>query len=412
MPRSQRLLTVGLVLTTFGVALESLSILPVAPLVARDLPDGVALYGLLFAGFFLGSAVALVVAGPVVDRRGPTPVFIAGLGAFTVGLVVGGLAPTMEVLIAGRIVQGAGAGMINAVAFATVALAYAPSERSRVLALLSLAWLLPSFIGPLLGGLVAAVLGWRWVFLGLAVLMPLCALFVIPQVRALPRGGPGPAPPSQGMLRSILPPAGQVRVAALVCLLASMAILGAVSFAPLALSDIRGLGTVEVAVTIALLSISWSAATFIQGRFAQVPTAVVVRLGLVLLLSGLPLVSLTVLPEVPLPITWAGWVVCGLGAGLAFQAANLHVMAAAPIDAIGRATASTQLAGTVGNGIGTWLGGVLLSTGLAAGLALGGALAIVFAACTVAALLGLAATARLSPVPLPIRPRGGGVEAS
>lgn len=401
MPRSPTLLTLGLVLTTFGVALEALSILPVAPLVARELPGGMALYGLMFAGFFLGAAVAIVIAGPIVDRHGPAPVLVAGLIAFTAGLVLGGLAPTMEMLIAGRVVQGAGAGMVNAVSFATVALAFAPDQRPRVLAFISLAWLLPSFLGPLLGGIVAEALGWRWVFLGLAILMPLCALLVVPQVLGLPRAA-DPLPGSgRGRLPPILPPPGQVRVAALVVLLAAVAILGAVSFAPLALSDLRGQTSTQAGVTIAILSVAWTIATFAQGRFRQVPTARVVRLGLVLLLLGLPIVALTALPEVPLELTWIGWAASGLGAGLTFQAANLHVMAAAAAGAEGRATASAQLATTVGNGVGTWLGGVLLSVAVGAGLALGGALTTVFAACVGVAVAALIASLRLTILPAP-----------
>jgi MFS family permease len=405
-PRSRRLLTWGLVLTTFGVALEALSILPVAPMVAADLPDGVALYGLMFAGFFLGSAVAIVIAGPIVDRRGPAPVLVTGLVAFTTGLVIGGLAPTMEVLIAGRLVQGAGAGMVNAVAFATVALAYTPDQRPRVLALLSLAWLLPSFLGPLVGGLVASAFGWRWVFLGLAVLMPACALLVVPQVLGLPRAGGGPAPGLRAILRTVVPPAGQVRVAAAVVLLDSMAVLAALSFAPLALSDIRGLTSIEAGVTIALLSVCWTIATFLQGRYRHVPTPRVVRLGLGLLLVGLPLVGATAIPEVPMPLTWVGWALCGLGAGFSFQAANLHVMEAAEPGGEGRATASAQFAGTAGNGAGTWLGGIVLSAALGAGLALSGGLALVFGLCLAAAVAAIAVAFRLAPA-APHRTRPG-----
>lgn len=399
MPRSRRLLTWGLVLTTFGVALEALSILPVMPTVAADLPGGVDLYGAVFAGFFLSSALAIAISGPIVDRRGPAPVLIGGLVAFTLGLIVGGLAPTMEVLVAGRIIQGAGAGMVNAVSFATVALAYGPSERSHVLALLSLAWLLPSFLGPVVGGLIAELFGWRWVFLGLAVLMPVCALLVVPQVRSLPRPDPGPPVGIAGVLRKVVPPAGQVRIASLVALLTAMAILGAVSFAPLALTDIRGMSSVEAGIVLALLSIIWTAATFIQGRLPHLSAKAVARLGLVLLVVGLPLVALTALPEVPMPVTWVGWLASGLGAGFAFQAVNLHVMAFARPGEEGRATAASQFAGTFGNGIGTWLGGILLSTALAAGAALAGALGLIFAVCTGAAVVALLVTMRLRPAP-------------
>jgi len=323
-------------------------------------------------------------------------VLIVGLVAFTAGLFIGGLAPTMEVLIVGRVVQGAGAGMVNAVAFATVALAYTPPERPRILALLSLAWLLPSVIGPLLGGLVAEAFGWRWVFLGLAVLMPLCALLVVPQVLALPRGSGHRAPARKGMLRAILPPAGEVRTAATVALLVSMAILAAVSFAPLALSDIRGLSSLEVGVTIALLSVSWSAGTFLQARFPRQPTSAVARAGTLCLMVGLPVVGLSAVPAMPMPVVWVGWLLSGMGAGLAFQGTNLHLLAHAAPGMEGRATAAGQLAGVVGNGIGTWFGGVLLAFGLGAGMALDGALGLVFASSLTAALLGLVGTFRMA----------------
>lgn len=397
MPRSRTILTLGLLLTTFGVALEALSILPVAPMVAADLPDGMTYYGLMFAGFFFGSALAIVASGPVVDRRGPAPVLIVGLGAFTAGLLIGGLAPTMEVLIAGRVIQGAGAGMVNAVAFATVALAYTPAERPRILALLSLAWLLPSVIGPLVGGLVAEAFGWRWVFLGLAFLMPLCALLVVPQVLGLPRGSRDPAPSGKGMLRAILPPTGEVRIAATVALLVSMAILGAVGFAPLALSDIRGLSSLEVGITIAMLSVSWSAGTFLQARFPRQPTSSVARAGSLCLVVGLPMVGLSAVPAIAMPIVWVGWLLSGLGAGLAFQGTNLHLLAHAAAGMEGRATAAGQLASVVGNGIGTWFGGVLLAFGLGVGLTLDVALALVFTGCLAAALSGLIGTFRMVP---------------
>ena len=65
-----------------------------------------------------------------------------------------------------------------------------------------------------------------------------------------------------------------------------------------------------------------------------------------------------------MPVTWVGWLASGLGAGFAFQAVNLHVMAFARPGEEGRATAASQFAGTFGNGIGTWLGGILLSTAM------------------------------------------------
>src|ERR1700691_5058397 len=83
----------------FG-APEALGGVTVVPVVARDL-GGLRLYGWVFSGFMLGSIVGIVVAGREADRRGPAVPFVAGVVLFGAGLGVAGLAPSMDVLVAG-----------------------------------------------------------------------------------------------------------------------------------------------------------------------------------------------------------------------------------------------------------------------------------------------------------------------
>ena len=119
----RRRLTAALVLTITLVAFESLAVATVMPVVSDEL-GGLGLYGWVFSGFFLGSLLGTVLAGSAADRRGTRLPFAGGLSLFAVGLVVGGTAPTMAVLVAGRVLQGVGAGVIPAVAYATVARSY------------------------------------------------------------------------------------------------------------------------------------------------------------------------------------------------------------------------------------------------------------------------------------------------
>src|SRR5256885_4049438 len=105
----RRALTTGLVLTITFVASEALAVVTVMPVVARDL-GGISLYGWVFSAFMLGSVVGIVVAGRAADRRGPAIPFVAGVIIFGAGLAVAGLAPTMLILVGGRLVQGVGAG--------------------------------------------------------------------------------------------------------------------------------------------------------------------------------------------------------------------------------------------------------------------------------------------------------------
>ena len=98
-------LTIGLVSTITLVALESLAIGTVMPEVAKELGD-LPLFGWVYTAFFLGSLIGIVLAGGVLDRMPLQRPFAVGLGLFGLGLVIGGLAPSMPVLIAARFLQG------------------------------------------------------------------------------------------------------------------------------------------------------------------------------------------------------------------------------------------------------------------------------------------------------------------
>ena len=114
----RRALTMGLVLTITFVASEALAVITVMPVVARDL-GGLRLYGWVFSGFMLGSVVGIVAAGREADRRGPAVPFVAGVVLFGSGLA-SRASPSMEVLVAGRVLQGLGAGAVPSVAYVTI----------------------------------------------------------------------------------------------------------------------------------------------------------------------------------------------------------------------------------------------------------------------------------------------------
>jgi MFS family permease len=114
----------------------------------------------------LTNLVGITFAGQQSDHGSPAIAFALGLAAFGAGLVVSGAAPTMAVVVAGRAVQGFGAGCISTVAYVVIARAYDESVRPRMFAVMSTAWVLPGVIGPALAGAVAEHLSWRLVFLG------------------------------------------------------------------------------------------------------------------------------------------------------------------------------------------------------------------------------------------------------
>ena len=166
MTPARRGLTIGLVLTITLVAFEALAVITILPAIKDDL-QGIRLYGWVTSAFQLGVLVGIVVAGGQADRRGPAPPFVAGVLVFVTGLTIGGLAPSMLVLVLARGLQGLGAGAQFAVSIGTVAKTYPDELRPRVLALLAAAWVLPGLIGPSFGALMASTVGWRWAFFAL-----------------------------------------------------------------------------------------------------------------------------------------------------------------------------------------------------------------------------------------------------
>jgi MFS family permease len=187
----RRRLTTGLVLTITLVAFESLAIATVMPVVARDL-GGLGLYGWVFSGFFLGNLLGIVLAGEAADRRGTRAPFLAGLVLFAVGLVVGGSAQSMGMLVAGRVAQGVGAGVIPAVAYTSVSRGYPPGLRPRVFAVFSSAWVIPGLMGPAAASAIERWSSWRLVFLALLPLVAVAAVMTLPALSPRPPADDGP----------------------------------------------------------------------------------------------------------------------------------------------------------------------------------------------------------------------------
>src|SRR6185437_8596006 len=182
----RRALTGGLVLTITFVAAEALAVVTVMPLVARDL-RGLGLYGFVFSAFLLGTMIGIVAAGRSADKRGPAIPYVVGIIVFAVGLTIAGLAPSMPVLVAGRALQGLGAGAVPSVAYVAIGRSLPEALRAKMMAILSTAWVVPGLAGPAISAEIAKLFGWRWVFLGLLPFIALTGPFAIPALVKLGR---------------------------------------------------------------------------------------------------------------------------------------------------------------------------------------------------------------------------------
>jgi MFS family permease len=168
--RPYALATVGSWSLVFLAAFESLAVTTVMPVVAADL-DGQALYSLAFSATVAAGIVGTVAAGAWADRRGPTVPLIGAIAVFTAGLVVAGTARSMQIFVAGRFLQGLGAGAQTVALYVVIAKVYPARLHTRLFGAFAAAWVLPSLVGPFAAGLVAEAFSWHWVFLGVAGLL-------------------------------------------------------------------------------------------------------------------------------------------------------------------------------------------------------------------------------------------------
>lgn len=163
------------------VAFESLAINTVMPTVARAL-DGEELFATAFAAALASSVVGMVAAGLWSDRRGPGGPLLTAFAVFASGLAICAVAPSMEVLVAGRILQGIGGGAATVVLYVIVGLFYPARLQPQLFALFSMAWVLPSLFGPYLAAVIADQVGWRWVFGGVVFLVAGALVLLVPVV--------------------------------------------------------------------------------------------------------------------------------------------------------------------------------------------------------------------------------------
>jgi MFS family permease len=138
--------------------------------------------------YLLTTVSTLVVFGRISDMVGRKLIYCYGFFIFLLGSLLCGLAPTLTVLVASRVVQAVGGAMLQANSVAIVVLSVPLGSRTKALGIQAAAQATGLALGPTLGGLMLGVVSWRWLFLvnipfGLVGL--LAALFFIPRSRYL-----------------------------------------------------------------------------------------------------------------------------------------------------------------------------------------------------------------------------------
>ena len=114
--------------------------------------------------FLVSLAVFIPASGWLGDRFGGKRVLLTAIAVFTIASALCGLASSLGELVAFRILQGAGGGMLAPVGMAMLLRAFPPGERIRASAILTVPTAFAPALGPVLGGLLVTELSWRWVF--------------------------------------------------------------------------------------------------------------------------------------------------------------------------------------------------------------------------------------------------------
>jgi MFS family permease len=432
-------LIVGLLVLETMFALHFLTVATIMPAVLDDLGN-LALYGWSFTAASLAQLTVIPIAGAAVDRFGPRALTVVVAVTYTAGLILAATAPSMEVVVAGRFLQGAASGGAYALSLGVVAKALPERHRARVLALLATTWLLPGLFGPPIGALLADTIGWRFAFIVPFPVLVACLVMILPSMGAIGAGEPVRIPLARPLilmagagaffaaltdptpvtvpvmiggfvvailaLTGLVPP-GTFRAArgpsaaAAAAFLLSVCFAAAENFIPLMFTDVRHRTLTEVAIVLAITPFAWAAASWWQSRAVERRSlGWLVGLATIIVGTGFAITATGLVPTIPIWVPYTGWVVAAAGMGIGFPTIPLAAMGSAGSGSEARDLSPTLLMDMLGVAVGAGLGGSVIAIADRAGLPLSRGLAGTFAISLTASVLLLAIAYR---VPTPAR---------
>lgn len=171
---------VALIAALFAVVALSIdAMLPALPSIAETLsPDVPNRAQLVVTSFVFGMGLGTLFMGPLADRFGRKPVIIAGIAAYMVAALACYASPTLEVLLAARVVMGIAASAPRTVSTALVRDLFKGREMAKVMSFVMMVFTLVPAVAPLMGQTVITLAGWHAIFLVYVVLSFLIMLWV------------------------------------------------------------------------------------------------------------------------------------------------------------------------------------------------------------------------------------------
>lgn len=401
-----------------GVALYAINVYLTSSLLPTAIDDigGRRYYAWTSTVFLIASVLSSMIVSRTLAARGPRGAYLIGLALFAFGTGVCALSPTMELLLAGRAVQGFGGGLLAGLGYAVINSALPRHLWTRASALVSTMWGVGTLVGPAVGGAFAQFGAWRWAFGALivctAAVAALVPVVLPPHTRADDRVvAPVPVVPLALLTAATL----LVSVAGLLshAAIAAAAVAGAVglvvwfvsadrrsphgvlppstfsgsslkwvyltigvlamastveTFVPLFGQQLAGLAPLVAGFLGAALALGWTVGE-IPSASAAAPNAVrrIVRCGPLLVAAGLAIMAVVLAEQAGSDrvALWAtGLIVAGAGIGIAWPHLAVGAMNAVAEPAEGaRASAAINTVQLIANAFGTALAGVLVNLG-------------------------------------------------
>src|ERR671930_2271062 len=174
------------------------------PTLGRDFHTSIATIQWVPTVYLLAFASVIPLTGWASQRLGAKLLWLASLAAFTLGSLLAGLAWSIGALIAFRVLQGLGGGMIMPLGQMILAQAAGPQRMGRVMSIVGVPMLLAPIFGPVIGGALVDAVSWRWIFF---VNLPVAAVAFLLAIKLLP-SAPGRGQERLDALGAVLLPGG------------------------------------------------------------------------------------------------------------------------------------------------------------------------------------------------------------
>ena len=392
--RSVLIPLIAIILGTFMVILDSTVVNVALPTLGRVLASDLGLLQWVISGYMLAQAAVIPLAGWLSDRFGAKRVYLISLVLFTLGSALCGLAPSAPILIATRVLQGLGGGMLMPIGMAVLYRLTPPERRGTIFGLFGLPLMVAPALGPLLSGYLLQYADWRLIFL-INLPVGIAALLVGRQVLPnMPAGRAAGALDTLGIILGPLafaalsfgvsqsttagwtatPTLGGIGVGLLALVLfvwrelsttdpvldlrvfgrrdfalgiltqwtAFAAMFGTFFLVPLFLQQVRGYGAFETGIFTLPKAIASAICMQIGGRaFDRLGVRPPVLVGMTLLGGSLWLLS-GLRGQTSGQDLWLPLALVGAGMGTMMMALNTHLLNSAPRELVGRVTSLTN----------------------------------------------------------------------